>query len=88
MSILGNEVRRVEDPRMLTDGGTYVADIPLEGAAHVVFVRSPIAHARLLSVETNDARAMPGVIDVVVGDDLDLAPRPPMAGDAAMSRPL
>ncbi|MDE0615566.1 MAG: xanthine dehydrogenase family protein molybdopterin-binding subunit [bacterium] len=88
MSILGNEVRRVEDPRMLTDGGIYVADIPLEGAAHVVFVRSPIAHARLLSVETNDARAMPGVIDVVVGDDLDLAPRPPMAGDAAMSRPL
>ena len=88
MSILGNEVRRVEDPRMLTDGGTYVADIPLEGAAHVVFVRSPIAHARLLSVETDDARAMPGVIDVVVGDDLDLAPRPPMAGDAAMSRPL
>ena len=88
MSILGNEVRRVEDPRMLTDGGTYVADIPLEGAAHVVFVRSPIAHARLLSVDTTDARAMPGVIDVVVGDDLDLAPRPPMAGDAAMSRPL
>lgn len=88
MSILGNEVRRVEDPRMLTDGGTYVADIPLEGAAHVVFVRSPIAHARLLSVETSDARAMPGVLDVVTGDDLDLAPRPPMAGDAAMSRPL
>ncbi|MXW58241.1 MAG: xanthine dehydrogenase family protein molybdopterin-binding subunit [Acidimicrobiia bacterium] len=88
MSILGNEVRRVEDPRMLTDGGTYVADIPLEEAAHVVFVRSPIAHARLLSVETNDARAMPGVIDVVTGEDLDLPPRPPMAGDAAMSRPL
>ncbi len=88
MSILGNEVRRVEDPRMLTDGGTYVADIPLDGAAHVVFVRSPIAHARLLSVETIDARSMPGVIDVVTGDDLDLAPRPPMAGDAAMSRPL
>lgn len=88
MSILGNEVRRVEDPRMLTEGGTYVADIPLEGAAHVVFVRSPIAHARLLSVETSDARAMPGVLDVVTGDDLDLAPRPPMAGDAAMSRPL
>ncbi|MYB11421.1 MAG: xanthine dehydrogenase family protein molybdopterin-binding subunit [Acidimicrobiia bacterium] len=88
MSILGNEVRRVEDPRMLTDGGTYVADIPLDGAAHVVFVRSPIAHARLLSVEANDARTMPGVIDVVVGDDLDLSPLPPMAGDAAMARPL
>ena len=88
MSILGNEVRRVEDPRMLSEGGTYVADIPLEGAAHVVFVRSPIAHARLLSVETGDARTMPGVLDVVAGDDIDLAPRPPMAGDAAMSRPL
>ena len=88
MSILGNEVRRVEDPRMLTDGGMYVADIPLKGAAHVVFVRSPIAHARLLSVETGDARSMPGVIDVVAGDDLDLAARPPMMGDAAMSRTL
>ena len=88
MSILGNEVRRVEDPRMLTDGGTYVADIALEGAAHVVFVRSPIAHARLLSVDTGDARAMPGVLDVVTGNDLDLAAQPPMMGDAAMSRPL
>ena len=88
MSILGNEVRRVEDPRMLTAGGTYVADIPLEGAAHVVFVRSPVAHARLLSVEIDDAGSMPGVIDVVTGDDIDLAPLPPMAGDAAMSRPL
>ncbi|MCY3637102.1 MAG: xanthine dehydrogenase family protein molybdopterin-binding subunit [bacterium] len=88
MSILGNEVRRVEDPRMLSEGGTYVADIPLEGAAHVVFVRSPIAHARLLSVHADDARSMPGVLAVVAGDDLDLAPRPPMAGDAAMTRPL
>ena len=88
MSILGNEVRRVEDPRMLTDGGTYVADIPLEGAAHVVFVRSPIAHAQLLSVETGEARTMPGVLDVVTGDDLDLAAQPPMMGDAAMSRTL
>lgn len=88
MSILGNEVRRVEDPRMLTDGGTYVADIPLEGAAHVVFVRSPIAHARLLSVETGEAKAMPGVVDVVTGDDLDLAALPSMTGNAAMSRPL
>ena len=88
MSILGNEVRRVEDPRMLTDGGTYVADVPLEGAAHVVFVRSPIAHARLVSVETGDARAMPGVIDVVTGDDLDVAALPSMTGNAAMSRPL
>ena len=88
MSILGNEVRRVEDPRMLTDGGTYVADIPVEGAAHVVFVRSPIAHAQLLSVETSEALTMPGVIDVVTGDDLDLAARPPMMGDAAMSRTL
>lgn len=88
MSILGNEVRRVEDPRMLTDGGTYVADVPLEGAAHVVFVRSPVAHARLLSVETSEAKAMLGVVDVVTGDDLDLAALPSMTGNAAMSRPL
>jgi carbon-monoxide dehydrogenase large subunit len=47
MSILGSRVLRVEDPRLLTDGGTYCADVRdgrLEGAVHATYVRSTVAH--------------------------------------------
>ena len=50
MSVFGDRVVRVEDPKLLTDGGTYVADLripELDGAVHVTYVRSTIAHARL-----------------------------------------
>ena len=53
-SILGNRVQRVEDPRMLTVGGTYVEDVPIE-AAWVHFVRSEYAHGRILSYDVDDA---------------------------------
>ena len=46
-SILGNRVTRVEDPRMLTTGGTYVEDVPLADAAWLTYVRSPYAHAHI-----------------------------------------
>jgi aerobic carbon-monoxide dehydrogenase large subunit len=91
MSILGNRVLRTEDPKFLTVGGTYVADVELpEGAAHVVFVRSTMAHAALGSIDVDEARAAPGVIDVVTGADLDLAPMPPSIGllNQAMGQPL
>ena len=45
MSILGHRVLRREDPKFLTVGGTYVADLALEGSAHLTFVRSSMAHA-------------------------------------------
>ena len=48
MSLFGNRVPRVEDPKLLTVGGTYVADLripELDGAAYVTYVRSTIAHA-------------------------------------------
>jgi carbon-monoxide dehydrogenase large subunit len=77
MSILGNRVLRKEDPKFLTVGGTYVADLDLPGAAWVTYVRSPVAHARIVSVDTDEARKAPGVIDVVTGADVDLEPRAP-----------
>jgi aerobic carbon-monoxide dehydrogenase large subunit len=79
MSILGSRVLRVEDPRLLTDGGTYCADVRdprLDGAVHATYVRSTVAHARLVSVDVDAARAMPGVVDAVSGADVDLAPIP------------
>jgi aerobic carbon-monoxide dehydrogenase large subunit len=90
MSILGNRVLRTEDPKFLTVGGTYVGDIELpDGAAHVVFVRSTMAHAELGAVDVDEAKAAPGVIDVITGDDLDLEPMPPSIGllNQAMGQP-
>ena len=43
MSVLGNRVLRTEDPRMLTEGARYVADLRFDGAAHACFVRSTVA---------------------------------------------
>lgn len=74
-SILGNRVQRVEDPRMLTAGGTYVEDVPVD-AAWVHFVRSEYAHGRILSYEIDDAQNVPGVLGVFTGEDLDLPPFP------------
>jgi carbon-monoxide dehydrogenase large subunit len=76
-SILGNRVARVEDPRFLTTGGSYVGDIPLEGAAHVAYVRSPYAHADITSIDLDEARDAPGVLAVFTASDLaELNPIP------------
>ncbi|TMD09110.1 MAG: xanthine dehydrogenase family protein [Chloroflexi bacterium] len=90
MSILGTRVLRTEDPRFLTEGGRYVDDVPLEGALHVVFVRSAVAHARLLSVDVEEARRAPGVVTVVTAADVDVpaqAPELPMV-TREMARPV
>ena len=74
-SILGNAVRRLEDPTLLTGEGKYVDDLVEPGMLHVAFVRSTIAHAKLLSVDVSEAASMPGVVAVyhAGGDDLGLA---------------
>jgi carbon-monoxide dehydrogenase large subunit len=90
MSILGTRVLRTEDPRFLTEGGRYVDDVPLEGALHVVFVRSAMAHARLRSVDVEEARRAPGVVAVLTSADLDIpaqAPELPMV-TTEMARPV
>jgi aerobic carbon-monoxide dehydrogenase large subunit len=85
VSILGTRVLRTEDPRFLTTGGVYTADVStpeLAGACHVSFVRSPVAHARIRGIETGPALRAPGVVAVFTGADLaglPLAP-PPMPG--------
>jgi carbon-monoxide dehydrogenase large subunit len=90
-SILGNRVVRVEDPRLLTTGGTYVEDIELADAAWVVYVRSPYAHARIVGIDTSDAASAPGVVAVFTAADLSplgLVPHPSPAFPAAMRRPI
>jgi carbon-monoxide dehydrogenase large subunit len=69
-SILGNRVMRVEDPRFLTVGGTYVEDVALPAAAWLTYVRSPHAHARITGIDVSEAKSAPGVLAVLTGDDL------------------
>jgi carbon-monoxide dehydrogenase large subunit len=89
MSILGNRVLRIEDPRLLTAGGTYMDDVPLDGAAHLVYVRSPIAHALIRGIDATAARAMPGVVTVLTAADVTIPDLPPDGGaPAQMARPV
>jgi len=76
VSILGNRVVRKEDPKFLTSGGTYVDDLKIDGAARVTYVRSTSAHARIRSVDIDEARSAPGVLAVVTAADIELDPLP------------
>lgn len=72
MSILGNRVVRREDPKFLTAGGMYGEDLPFDGALWVTFVRSTVAHARIASIDTEEARRIPGVVEIYSGRDVEL----------------
>ena len=72
-SILGNAVRRTEDPRLLRGEAQYVEDLTPVGTVHLAFVRSTMAHARLTGVDTSEAEAMPGVVTVATHETLGLA---------------
>src|SRR5215467_5930050 len=80
MSILGTRVVRIEDPRLLTAGGTYVDDLrvpQLTGAARVTFVRSHHGHALIKGIDAVAALAAPGVVAVLTYQDINDIPPPP-----------
>ncbi len=66
---IGQPFLRNEDQRLLTGQGRYTDDIPVPGAAHAVILRSPHAHAEIISIDSAYATAMPGVIAVLTGAD-------------------
>jgi carbon-monoxide dehydrogenase large subunit len=70
---ISQPVLRVEDNRLLTGHGRYVDDIAPAAGKVAVFLRSPHAHAALLSVDATAARAAPGVIGVWTGEDMEAA---------------
>ena len=74
--VLGAPVRRREDPRFITGKGRYLDDIKLPSMAHVAVLRSPYAHANIKRIDTAAAKAMPGVIAVIVGADIPYNPLP------------
>jgi aerobic carbon-monoxide dehydrogenase large subunit len=71
MAYIGSSVLRVEDNRRLRGAARYVADIQRPGMLHAAFYRSPFAHARLLKVNAERARAMPGVVAVITFRDIE-----------------
>ncbi len=81
---IGESIKRKEDGRFLRGKGNYLDDISLPGMLHMAILRSPHAHARIRSVDTSRAAAMPGVVAVVTGDLMaqhNLAWMPTFSGD-------
>ncbi len=73
-SILGTRVLRTEDPGLLTGSRKYLADLALPGKLHAVFVRSDVAHGTIEAIHTDDAAAMPGVVEILTAAELGVAP--------------
>ena len=66
---IGQPVPRTEDPRLLTGRGRYMDDNALSRETRAYILRSPHAHAKILAMDTSAAKAAPGVIDILVGQD-------------------
>ena len=72
-SILGNAVPRVEDPGILTGASRYVDDLPIDGALHCQFVRAPIAHGRIVSIDVDEDALIRAVTEGwIAGAGLDV----------------
>ena len=69
VSYLGQPVKRLEDPRLVTGSGSFIDDITLPGLLHAAVLRSLYAHARIRSVDVTKARARPGVVAILTGQD-------------------
>src|ERR1700720_1231820 len=69
-SFIGKVVPRPNLERLMQGRGLYVSDMELPRMAHVVFVRSPHAHAKITGIDATAARSMPGVIAIVTGEEL------------------
>ena len=67
---IGQAITRREDQRLLTGQGKYIDDVSLPNEAHLVFVRSPHARARIRSIDVSAARSAPGVLSILTGKDL------------------
>ena len=81
---IGQSVKRVEDARFIRGKGNYLDDMELPAMLHMAILRSPHAHARIKSIDTAAAGAMPGVIAVVTGELMaqhKLAWMPTLSGD-------
>jgi len=68
---VGRAMKRVEDPRLIKGIGTYTDDLRLPGLLHAAILRSPYAHARIRRIDASAAKAIPGVVAVLTGADVN-----------------
>ena len=74
-SVVGNSVPRVDGADKVTGRAKYVADLVIPGMIEGKFLRSPYAHARIVSIDTREAEALPGVVAVLTSKDFtDISP--------------
>ena len=69
--LVGKKIRRREDPRLITGTATYLDDIKVPGMHHAVIVRSPHAAAKIKGIDTKAAAALPGVVAIFTGADVE-----------------
>lgn len=84
---MGHSIKRKEDLRFIQGKGNYVDDVNLPGMVYGQLVRSPYAHARIKSINIDKAKALPGVLAIITGEDLakaGLAWMPTLSGDKQM----
>src|SRR5688572_665784 len=88
---MGHSVKRREDPRFLRGQGNYVDDVVLPDMLYLDIVRSPYAHAKITNIDTSKALAIPGVLAVITGKDLEkynLHWMPTLMSDTQMVLPV
>src|SRR5688572_11031010 len=88
---MGHRVKRREDPRFLRGLGNYVDDVVLPDMLYLDIVRSPYAHAKITNIDTSKALAIPGVLAVITGKDLEkynLHWMPTLMSDTQMVLPV
>src|SRR6188474_321569 len=88
---MGHSVKRKEDPRFLRGLGNYVDDVSLPGMLYLDIVRSPYAHATIKNIDISKATAIPGVLAVITGKDLEkynLHWMPTLMSDTQMVLPV
>ncbi|MFM8609120.1 MAG: xanthine dehydrogenase family protein molybdopterin-binding subunit [Burkholderiaceae bacterium] len=82
----GRSVPRIEDDGLLKGVGQYTDDVQVQGVLSLYFVRSPYPHARIMSIDTAGAKAMPGVVAIYTGDELVAAGVKPIPSHPAFKR--
>jgi aerobic carbon-monoxide dehydrogenase large subunit len=88
---MGHSMKRKEDPRFIRGKGNYVDDVNLPGMLYMDIVRSPFAHAKILSINTEKAMKVPGVLAVITGETLkqyNLHWMPTLMSDTQMVLPV
>ena len=83
----GREVKRIEDAGLLAGNGRFTDDFTLPGQTTLAFLRSPHAHADIVSIDTTTAAAMPGVLAILTGADLAAAGVQPLPVAPIFVRP-